>query len=157
MGVYQLEVNRNDTIKSVKIKIEHKSPVPVADQRLICFTTVLDDHMSLADYGIQPDSTLHIVTHVPGGGTIYDCVSDCPECPGKSCCEIFDMICLNKPFASEDTWIALCDAFNVSKAIRKIVKENSECPKVRCADIIHRLHHADPTLKFRSTVEAYMK
>lgn len=156
-----LEVDPEETIETVKTKIESKTGVPATEQILVATCRCIEDCKSVADCGIQRDEIVHLLKRVPGGGSAYDCISDCPACPGKSCCEILRDRYWDDEYAvpenvSEDAWIALCDAFNISKEVRKIIKQNSESADVRCADVIHRLRHADPTLD-SGTVEVYIK
>ncbi|MCC7067858.1 MAG: hypothetical protein IT523_05340 [Burkholderiales bacterium] len=56
-----LEVEGNDTIASVKLKIQEQEEIPVALQRLVFSGVPLADDRTLADYGIQKESTLHLI------------------------------------------------------------------------------------------------
>ncbi|CAK8538094.1 unnamed protein product [Lathyrus sativus] len=56
-----LKVESSDTIASVKEILMGMEGVPVDQQQLIYGSKHLDDNWTIADYGIQDNSTLHIV------------------------------------------------------------------------------------------------
>ena len=63
-----VEVSGTDTIKNLKMKINDKLNIPPDNQRLIYGTTQLeDDKMTIDDYDIPRDATIHLVVRVPGG------------------------------------------------------------------------------------------
>ena len=66
-----LDVNPQDTIAAVKIKIQNVEGLPPNRQRINFGGRYLDDERTLQDYNIRKESMLSLNLHLCGGG-IYD-------------------------------------------------------------------------------------
>ena len=63
-----LEVEPSEAVESIKDKVDQKVDVPSDRQRLLHAGKHLENGRNLADYGIQNNTTVHLVVRLPGGG-----------------------------------------------------------------------------------------
>jgi hypothetical protein len=61
-----LYVAPNESIISIKLKIQRKEGIPIKEQRLIYAGKPLEDLRTLADYNIQNESILHMLLRIRG-------------------------------------------------------------------------------------------
>lgn len=65
---FSLEVSPDEEIEHVKWKIQDEEGLPTDMQRLLFAGRELENGRILSEYNIQPDSTLHLVRRLRGGG-----------------------------------------------------------------------------------------
>jgi hypothetical protein len=56
-----IEIEANDTVNAVMLKIEENESYPSSIQRLFFAGKQLDAERTIADYNIQKESTLHLI------------------------------------------------------------------------------------------------
>ena len=61
-----LEIRECDLVSDVKLKVFEKDGTPPMLQRLIFAGRQLEDDRRLSDYGVQRESTLHLVLRLLG-------------------------------------------------------------------------------------------
>jgi hypothetical protein len=62
-----VEVEPDESIESLKNKVQSKEGVPPNQQRLLFGGKQLDSRKSISDYDIEDESTMHMVLRLRGG------------------------------------------------------------------------------------------
>ena len=65
--IYDISVNSNDKVKTIKDKIQETEGIPPDQQRLIFGGNLLKDEYFISDYNITENSTIHLVLKLRGG------------------------------------------------------------------------------------------
>lgn len=68
---FALQTQMSDTVESVKAQIHRLEGIPTSEQRLVFSGKQLDDSRTLGDYGVQRESTLHIILRLRGGMQLF--------------------------------------------------------------------------------------
>ena len=71
-----LQAAGSDTISDVKRQINCKTGLPIHLQQLVLESKQVEDHVTLFDYDIQTESTLHLVSRLRGGAVCFQCGCD---------------------------------------------------------------------------------
>ncbi|KAI8632589.1 hypothetical protein F5Y19DRAFT_369485 [Xylariaceae sp. FL1651] len=67
----EFDVEPTDTIEDVKKRVEEKEGILPAQQRLIYSGKQMHDDVKLAEGGVVPDATLHLVLTLRGGACLH--------------------------------------------------------------------------------------
>ena len=65
--IYDISVNSNDKVKTIKDKIQETEGIPPDQQSLIFSGNLLKDEYFISDYNITENSTIHLVLKLRGG------------------------------------------------------------------------------------------
>ena len=146
--------NLNTTVQELisKINAESRLGFPQLERKLKYGELYLEDEHTLDYYNIKTNSIINLCEVIRGGSEFFQLVSKCPGCSGVGSCDLL-MRCGEIFYikdAAEDAWSALCNTFNIKGSVIKMIKENSDSPAVRCADVVHRLLHADHSITWNN-------
>ena len=62
-----IDVDANDTVKTLKTAIEAAEGTPADQQHLVFAGQLLQDDNTVADYNVEKESTLHLAVKTEGG------------------------------------------------------------------------------------------
>lgn len=62
-----VDVNEDDTVETLKQRINEKEGIPVDQQRLIFGGKQIESERTLSDYGVTNGATMHLVLRLRGG------------------------------------------------------------------------------------------
>lgn len=62
-----VDVEKSDTVETLKQRISEKEGIPVDQQRLIYSGKQVDSERTLEDYGVEAGATMHLVLRLRGG------------------------------------------------------------------------------------------
>ena len=66
-----IQVTNDFTVAEVKAAVEIKEGIKAHEQRLVFNTKTLEDHQTVADVGITPNSTIFLIVLIRGGGPSF--------------------------------------------------------------------------------------
>ena len=85
-SVATLSVKSTDTVATVKSKIEKDTGTRASKHRLLFAGKTLEDHVSIATYGVERESTLHLVPETGTGSAVVSVHSELPSLLSASLC-----------------------------------------------------------------------
>lgn len=62
-----VDVNEDDTVETLKQRINEKEGIPVDQQRLIYSGKQISEERTMSDYGVTNGATMHLVLRLRGG------------------------------------------------------------------------------------------
>ena len=78
-----VEVEAEDVLEKVKVKIEGREGIPTDEQRLLFAGREVQDGKTLMDYDIQTESTMHLVLRLCGGMNNAESDKEAGSRPGR--------------------------------------------------------------------------